>query len=448
MSDRRGAAVETYRNGRRYPFCPGCGHGVILDRLDGALQSLALDPRQIVIVTDIGCVGLSDQYFATNAFHGLHGRSVAYATGMKLARPDLKVIVLMGDGGVGIGGAHLVNATRRNVGVTVLVFNNFNFGMTGGEHSVTTPTGAITTTSYLGHLERPLDVVQLVAPQGAGFVWRGTAFDKELDSVIARAITHDGFALLDIWELCTAYFVPNNRFSRRALEQMLVDLNFPTGVLAARSGRPEYAAAYRQIHQTLRGQPALPAQPLAPMYHSSLDRPFRLVVAGSAGGRVRSAVRLAGVAGVFSGLHAAQRDDYPVTVKSGHSVSELVLSPEEILYTGIERPDALILLTEDGLRMAGDYLACMMPEQTLFVVPELQEVSTRARKAVMDPSTLGIRIGREERALAAVSMAFRDLSLFPVAALAEAIRQTQPPAIAEENLKVIAAVMPGESDVV
>ena len=137
----------TYRNERDYPFCPGCGHGLILNQLNAALVKLGLDPTRVVIVTDIGCQGLGDQYFATHAFHGLHGRSIAYATGIKLADPDLKVIVIMGDGGTGIGGAHLLNAARRNIGLTVLVFNNFNFGMTGGEHSVTTPPGGVTATT-------------------------------------------------------------------------------------------------------------------------------------------------------------------------------------------------------------------------------------------------------------------------------------------------------------
>ena len=135
--------MDTYRNTSPYPFCPGCGHSLINDQLNKALVKLQLDPSQVVLVSDIGCVGLSDQYFLTSAFHGLHGRSVAYASGIKLAHPELKVIVTMGDGGCGIGGTHLINAARRNVGVTVLVFNNFNFGMTGGEHSVTTPTGGI-----------------------------------------------------------------------------------------------------------------------------------------------------------------------------------------------------------------------------------------------------------------------------------------------------------------
>ncbi|CAG0980516.1 partial 2-oxoglutarate oxidoreductase subunit KorB, partial [Anaerolineae bacterium] len=107
--------ITTYRNMERarYPFCPGCGHTMVNDHLNAALVKLQVDPLKTVIVTDIGCVGMSDQYFDVHAFHGLHGRAITYATGIKLANPDLRVIVLMGDGGVGIGGAHLLNAARR-----------------------------------------------------------------------------------------------------------------------------------------------------------------------------------------------------------------------------------------------------------------------------------------------------------------------------------------------
>ena len=105
--------IATFRTDDPYPFCPGCGHGPILDRLNEAMVKLDLDPAKIVIVSDIGCSGLSDQYFVTSAFHGLHGRSTTYATGIKLAKPDLDVVVIMGDGGTGIGGTHLISAARR-----------------------------------------------------------------------------------------------------------------------------------------------------------------------------------------------------------------------------------------------------------------------------------------------------------------------------------------------
>ena len=228
----------------------------MLDQLNAALVKLQLDPREVVIVTDIGCSGLSDQYFNTNAFHALHGRAVTYGTGLKLVNPNLKVIVIMGDGGCGIGGHHVLNAARRNIGLTVLVLNNFNYGMTGGQHSVTTPHGGITRTTRDGNLERPLDIAGTVAANGANFVVRTTAFDKELPELITQAIMNEGFSLLDIWELCAAYYVPNNTFTRTALENLIAKLRFSTGVIH-KEDREEYAQAYRRHQTSQLGKPTL-----------------------------------------------------------------------------------------------------------------------------------------------------------------------------------------------
>jgi pyruvate/2-oxoacid:ferredoxin oxidoreductase beta subunit/Pyruvate/2-oxoacid:ferredoxin oxidoreductase gamma subunit len=429
--------LETYRNQSPYPFCPGCGHGLILDHLNRALVKLQLDPRRVVIVTDIGCVGLSDQYFTTSAFHGLHGRSTTYATGIKLARPDLKVIVLMGDGGTGIGGTHLISAARRNIGITVLVFNNFNFGMTGGQHSTTTPTGAITSTTRTGNLERPLDICATLAANGASYVYRGTNFDKDLPERLAEAIQNEGFSLLDIWELCTAYYVVNNQFSRKALMGTLEELGFPTGVIH-RQEAPEYAAAYRQLHADMLGTPTLSPHPIEPRFENTLDRRFNLVVAGSAGGKVRSAVRMLGVAALLSGLRAAQRDDYPITIKSGHSVSELVLGPDEIYYTGIRRPDALLVLTQDGYQKVNHYLPLMTDDDLLFVTPPFAGVETQAQVGVIDLSRSPFRVSRTSATLAALAATLKQLDLFPPQALEEAARLGRRQFV-EENLKAIAS---------
>jgi 2-oxoglutarate ferredoxin oxidoreductase subunit beta len=429
-------ALATYRNEREYPFCPGCGHGMILNQLDAALGLLGLDPRRMVLVTDIGCQGLADQYFAVNAFHGLHGRSIAYATGIKLADPDLTVIVLIGDGGTGIGGAHLLNAARRNIGLTVLVFNNFNFGMTGGEHSVTTPPGGITATTRRGNLERPLDLCTTAAANGAGYVWRGTAFDKELPGVIAAAVRSESFALLDIWELCTAYYVPNNDFSRKALTATREALGMPAG-LVHREERPEYARALREAADTPSGKMPLRPAPLPALFASPLERPFRLVLAGSAGGKVRSTARMIGEAAVLSGLWAAQQDDYPVTVQTGHSISELILSPSEVLFTGVSRPDALVLISEEGRRMAGRYLAALTEDSWLFTTPEFAGLDTRARKVLFDFAAAGVRTSRRDLGLLMACAALRVLGLFPIEACEEAIRRTQRGPLAEQNLELL-----------
>lgn len=411
--------LSTYRNEKPYPFCPGCGHSSILDALNAGLRRRGTDPTKVVIVTDIGCSGLSDEYFTTSAFHGLHGRSITYASGIKLARPDLDVVVIMGDGGTGIGGAHLLTAARRNIGITVLVFNNFNFGMTGGQHSTTTPPGALTPTTLMGNLERPLDVCSTVAVNGAAYAWRGTSFDEDLPERIAEAMAAPGFALLDIWELCTAYFVRTNKFTRRSIQTTLENLGFAAGVIAHRPETVEYSAGYRRAaHPTKSG---LTPVPIPVTQHAGLDRRFALLVAGSAGGRVRSGVRLAAQAAIRSGLWAAQADDYPITVRTGHSVSSLILSPEPLDFAGLVVPDAVVVISDDGLAKARPYFPGLAPEATVIALPEVAEgIQTPARLLRLDLETAGMRLGKGDQGLAACAAAVEFLGLLPSAALIEA----------------------------
>jgi 2-oxoglutarate ferredoxin oxidoreductase subunit beta len=348
------------------------------------------------------------------------------------------VIVVMGDGGTGIGGAHLLSAARRNIGVTVLVFNNFNFGMTGGQHSTTTPPGAVTSTTPGGNLERPLDICATVAANGAGFVWRGTSFDKDLADRIAEAVRSECFALLDIWELCTAYFVASNQASRKTLATTLDQLALKAGLLH-RQEYPEYSAAYRAESERVRGKALTGPRALEPRFSATLERPFRLVIAGSAGGKVRSAARLVAEAAMLSGLWAAQRDDYPITVKTGHSISELVLAPTEIRYTGITRPDAMIVVSDEGLAKSGRQLAAMTAEDRLFALPALASAKTKARVTTLDPTRSSLKIGGGKLVLYSATLALRELGFLPIEALETAA--TRNPEFAEENLATIRAAL-------
>ena len=427
--------LATYRNETAYPFCPGCGHSSILDQLNAALVRLDHDPKQVVLVTDIGCSGLSDQYFATSAFHGLHGRSLTYAAGIKLARPELEVIVVMGDGGTGIGGAHFLNAARRNIGMTLLVFNNLNFGMTGGQHSTTTPTGAITSTTPGGNLERPLDICATAAVNGAAYVYRGTNFDADLTDRIVEAIETPGFAMLDIWELCTAYFVPSNKFGKRSLEETQTRLGLGTGILERREVA-EYATAYRREAAKRGPSPWLEPRLLESEFASNLELPCRLLVMGSAGGKVRSAARLVAEAAIRSGLHATQSDDYPITVKTGHSIAELIFSPDPIDFTGIDSPDLMVILSEDGLAKAGPYLAAMPATGRVAMVPGLGDVDTRATVEVLELDRLPNRVGKSELALVALTAAVVGGNVLSADALTAAAGEGR---YADKNLAAIAA---------
>ena len=409
----------TYFNEDQLPFsfCPGCGHGAILDHLNNALVNLQLDPHQVVIVTDIGCAGLSDRYFETNSFHGLHGRSLTYATGIKLANPELKVIVLIGDGGCGIGGNHLIHAARRNIDMTVLVFNNLNFGMTGGEHSVTTPPGANTVTTRHGHIERPMDVCATVTVNGASFVARCTSFEKRLPDIITQAINNDGFSLIDIWELCTAYFVPNNRFSKTALETSLDELGFDQGILH-QEPKPEYTKAYRTAVADRFGMESLPPQPLPTKYTHNLANKLNCIIAGSAGQRIGTSAGVFCRAAVLSGLWASQQNDYPVTVKSGYSLSEVSLCLDETIYPGFEKPDLMIVLSEEGLETVSSHLSLLTGQDTLFIHASLLPLQVKARVVALD---FDARDKKHIWSLKAIEEVLHHTKIFPLEAWEEAI---------------------------
>ncbi len=417
------------------PFCPGCGHSTIVKSLDAALVKLQIDPHDLVIVTDIGCQGLSDKFFVTNAFHGLHGRSLTYATGIKLANPDLKVIVLIGDGGCGIGGHHLINAARRNIGITVIVFNNLNFGMTGGEHSVTTPPDAFTVTTPRGNLEQPLDICATVAVNGAGLAARTTVFDKSLPDQIADAIQYDGFSLLDIWELCTAYFAPANQFKKETLDHTLRQLEFPTGIVQQRE-RPEYSRAYRAAHQDQRGEPTLAPHPLETRYTHDLAVRQGWVIAGAAGQKIGTAAAALCRGGILSGLWATQQNDYPVTVKTGHSVADVILSPGPVLHMGIPDPDVMIVLFPEGLNKERARIGQLSPDATLMMAAGLEPVETQAHVVALDFSQSGQ--SKTYWAIMAVADMLRRTGIYPLEALREALSLAG--SYAEKNLAAVAAI--------
>jgi 2-oxoglutarate ferredoxin oxidoreductase subunit beta len=233
--------MDSLLNPDRPPvFCPGCSHDRVLKALDQALTGVGRQGNQVVIVSDIGCSGLFDTFFNTHAFHGLHGRALTYATGLKMARPELTVVVTMGDGGLGIGGAHVLSTCRRNIDLTLLVLNNFNYGMTGGQCSSTTPQDARVSSGFLNKLEKPLDICQVAGAAGAGLVSRISTYDTALADALKEAIAFDGFALLDIWGLCPGRYTRNNRLTPKSIAADLDQLPEVEGYRAT-NARPSMA---------------------------------------------------------------------------------------------------------------------------------------------------------------------------------------------------------------
>lgn len=193
--------------------CPGCTHGTVINAFVRAADELKLDRSKTVIVCAIGCAGRTPTYLDFNVLRVTHGRALAFATGVKLARPDVKVIVFMGDGdALAIGGNHFIHAARRNVGITAVVFRNEIYGMTGGQYSPTTPIGARATTAPYGMIEPSFDTCKLAASAGATYVARADAYNvNNLFTVMKDALQHTGFALVEVLTSCPIQFGRRNK---------------------------------------------------------------------------------------------------------------------------------------------------------------------------------------------------------------------------------------------
>ncbi|MBQ7308417.1 MAG: 2-oxoacid:ferredoxin oxidoreductase subunit beta [Clostridia bacterium] len=194
-------------------WCPGCGHGIILRDVVKAIDNLKLDPEKTVIVSGIGCAARAAGYLNFQTLHTTHGRAIAFATGIKMARPELEVIVLTGDGDASaIGGNHLIHAARRNIGLTVICFNNDIYGMTGGQYSPTTPNGDYGTTAPYGNIDRPFDIATLAKGAGATYVAKGDCYHAALTTkLIEDGIRHKGFSIIDCQGICPTYYGRKNK---------------------------------------------------------------------------------------------------------------------------------------------------------------------------------------------------------------------------------------------
>jgi pyruvate/2-oxoacid:ferredoxin oxidoreductase beta subunit/Pyruvate/2-oxoacid:ferredoxin oxidoreductase gamma subunit len=376
-------------NAARPPvFCPGCSHERITHTLDKAFQTLNLGGERIALVSDIGCSGLFDTFFSTHAFHGLHGRALTYAAGLKLARPELTVVVTMGDGGQGIGGAHLLAACRRNLDLTLLILNNFNFGMTGGQYSATTPPDALVGSGFLNRLERPLDIGSVAKAAGAPFVVRCSAYRSDLAEVISKAIAFKGFSVVDIWGICPGRFSKRNRLTTKGIEEMLSRLA-PFEGPVSENQRREFGEHYRELSAAQK--PVPPPQAIVAAYAPASDDRQEVIMLGSAGQRIITAGEILCLAGLHAGLNVTQKNDYDITVLRGPSISEMILSPQAIDYTGIQRPSVVAALGPDGVARRKKIFAGLDDHSTVIQAVGVDVPVSRARTHRVDFKGQGLK---------------------------------------------------------
>jgi 2-oxoglutarate ferredoxin oxidoreductase subunit beta len=194
-------------------WCSGCGIGIAMNCFLQALTNSGQDLDSVAVVSGIGCTGRVAGYVKLDSFHTTHGRAIPFATGLKLANPKLKVVVFSGDGDlIAIGGNHFIHAARRNIDLTVICVNNFIYGMTGGQLAPTTPVTAKTTTSPMGNVEYPFNLVYLAAGSGAVYVSRWTTFHaRQLEKSMREALGKKGFSFVEVIASCPTLYARMNR---------------------------------------------------------------------------------------------------------------------------------------------------------------------------------------------------------------------------------------------
>ncbi|NBI06600.1 2-oxoacid:ferredoxin oxidoreductase subunit beta [Senegalia massiliensis] len=194
-------------------WCPGCGHGIIMKSVVEAIDELGLEKDKVCIVSGIGCSSRAPGYMDFNTLHTTHGRALAFATGIKMANPELHVIVVTGDGdSAAIGGNHLIHAARRNIDITTVVFNNNIYGMTGGQYSPTTPTREKGTTAPYGNIDKNFDLCELAKASGATYTARATAYHaKMIKDLVVKGVKNKGFSFVESISICPTYYGRKNK---------------------------------------------------------------------------------------------------------------------------------------------------------------------------------------------------------------------------------------------
>jgi 2-oxoglutarate ferredoxin oxidoreductase subunit beta len=254
-------------------WCSGCGNGIVLKALLRAIHRLNVSRDDLCMVSGIGCSSRLPGYVDFNTLHTTHGRALAFATGLKLARPHMTVVVISGDGdALAIGGNHFIHAARRNIDLTLILFNNFIYGMTGGQCSPTTPLERLATTAPYGQIEPPFDVCRLAEAAGATYVARGTAYHaSQLDRLIEGGIRSRGFSVIEVLVPCPTIYGRRNRLgdgvamlkwqkenavevrAARKLDPNELEGKVVTGVLFT-AQRPEYCQEYERMMARVQGK--------------------------------------------------------------------------------------------------------------------------------------------------------------------------------------------------
>jgi len=373
--------------GERIPhiFCSGCGIGTVVSSFVEVLHEQDIPYDRIAMVSGIGCSSRVPGYLRLDGFHTTHGRSIPYATGLKLANPDLNVVVFAGDGDLAaIGGNHLIHAARRNMDLKVICVNNFNYGMTGGQSGPTTPTSAWSPTTVYGNIEQPFNLIHLMIACGASYAARWTSVHTHHVKVaIAEMFQRQGFCFLEVIAPCPTNYGRKNRLGvgsdmvKYFLDHAVAKVNPDPAEAQIQLGSPiicgKFLDTQRASYLTVlrenltkklkitdfRGdglakvEEAAPAKAAARRKLPEETRPkverAQIKIAGVGGqGLGLSGFIMGRAAAIFDENHAVYTQEYSPEARGGASSSSLVISGRQVDMPYVTRPDILIIMAQQA----------------------------------------------------------------------------------------------------
>lgn len=476
--------MDELLRGERLPhiWCQGCGLGTALTTFIGALQWLeknrAWDLDKVSVVSGIGCTGRIAGYVRLDSFHTTHGRAIPFATGLKLANPALKVVVISGDGDIaGIGGNHFIHAARRNLDITVICVNNFNYGMTGGQVGPTTPHEARAVTTQYGNFEYPFNLPYLAAASGASFVARWTVLHaRQLEWTLREALAHPGFSFVEVISPCsTAYarWNPEGRgldpekLGRRGLEIMKyyqkvgrtahgthpkdahIRVNERGEITEIIEGkfldelRPYLKEAMDQrIEQArkawLSEKEMLDKRPKLPARKTPVPR-TEVQLGGFGGQGIISAGRIIGqAAAIYDQLEACFTQSYGPEARGGAAGSQVIISSQPIHHPHLIRPHNMVIMSQGAY---AKYVPTLTPGGILLIDDGLVPLPADHRTDIITYGLPATQIAEQMgsvRAANTVMLGFWTAIVGVVSreAMSQAVADAVPPKTVDLNLQL------------
>lgn len=473
MSDKKSHPLGGVIREDRMPhiFCPGCDIGATINNIGEALIESGIDLNKVSVVSGIGCAGRAAGYFKLDGFHTTHGRPIPFATGLKLANPDLKVIVFSGDGDlVTIGGNHLIHAARRNMDLIVICINNFNYGMTGGQLGGTTPTGTITTTSVYGNFETPFNLPALLTACGANYVARWTsAHSHYIKKSFLEALKKEGFCFIEVVSGCPTQWGRRNKM--RTIKDMIkffLDraevrenpdpakalIQMDTPILCGVFVNKDDPGFIRKMHEILGpklgikefrgdGKGILPETEEKGEERKEAERETKKIkevkikIAGLGGqGMGLLGLIMGRAACIFDGNEATFSQEYGPEARGGASASFVIISSEKIDYPYIENPDVLVIMAQAAFRK---YRKDIRPGTTVFIDKDLvkpYDLPEGVKLYAIPATRLAEEVGRKLVANIVMLGFISSLAdYFSLEAIKSALKMSIPKGTEELNLK-------------